>query len=105
MIEKNLLKTALVCAIIGILIILSISENIEIKKSNIINITRENIEENVKIIGKISSLTETDELIIMNVEDETGKITVITFKNQDLNLTENQIVEIEGEVIDYKGKI
>lgn len=104
-IEKNLLRTALVCSIIGIFIILSISENIEIKNLNIAEITKEKLEETVKITGEIISKTDTEDLIIMNVKDSTGEMTVITFKSDDIKLEKNQLVEIQGEVIDYKGKI
>lgn len=107
--EKNLLIAALICSTIGIFIILTIQYipilNLEPEHLSIINITKENIGETVKIIGTITRITKTDELAIINIQDNTGKITIIFFTNDPLNLTENQIVEISGEVVEYKGEL
>lgn len=106
MLEKKLLITALICSLAGIFIILSISESIEAKKYDIIKITKENLNENVIITGSIIKITETDELIITKVKDNTSQITVVIFKNkQKLDLKEGQIIEVEAKVIDYKGQL
>lgn len=107
--EKNLLITALICSIIGIFIILSVQHipilNQDSEITNITSITKESIGENVKIAGTLTRLTQTEELAIMNIEDNTGKITAIFFTKDELDLIEGQTIEIEGEIIEYQGKL
>lgn len=72
---------------------------------SISNITKENIGEYVRIVGVLTDIKETDELVILNVKDDTGEIKAIAFKNKQFNITENQVISIEGKVVEYKGLI
>lgn len=103
--EKSLLKAALVCSLIGILIILFISEKIELPITEIKKIDKSMMDKEVKIQGILTSITETPGLLILNIKDNTGEITVITFKEEEIELKRNTQVEIQGTVIEYKGKI
>jgi DNA/RNA endonuclease YhcR with UshA esterase domain len=102
--ERKLLTTALICSLIGIFIILSISENISPKKYNIINITKETLNKQVILTGTISKIKTTDELTILTLKDNTGEITVVIF-DKNLNLEPNKKITVEGKVIEYKGTL
>lgn len=103
--DEKLLKISFCCSLLGILIILFITENLEVPESNIVNITKENLDETLSVSGKISYITETPGLLIINLQDNTGNITAIIFKEENISLEKNQIVTIEGKVIEYKGQL
>ncbi len=103
--EKNLLKIALISSLFGVLLILFISEKTDLSMSNIANITNSSIDQKVKIKGYITSLAETPGLYILNVRDNTGEITTIIFKEEKINLSKNDLIEVEGKVSKYKDKI
>ncbi len=104
--ENILLKLSLVFSILGILIILFISETSSIDLIKISEITKENLDEKVRIQGIIKTTADTPELLIINIEDETGTIIIILFKNsEEIILKENQKVEVVGKVMEYKDQL
>ena len=103
--DSTLLKISLCCSLLGILIILFIVENLEIPESNIGNITQEDWEKTVAVSGEIKYITETPGLLIITLGDNTGNITVIAFKEENVSLEKGQIITIEGQVIEYKDQL
>ncbi len=103
--EKTLLKIAVVCSLIGIFIVLLIVEKLDASESNIASITKDDLNEKVKVKGYINSIKETPGLLILNVKDDTGNITAILFKEDDINLKKGDLIEIDGVIKEYKGKL
>ena len=103
--EKTLLKISLITAIIGILVLLFILDKISLSNINISNLTKENLDEKIKIKAELIKITETPGLYLLTVKDFSGTITVIVFKDEILELKEGNILEIEGQVASYKDKI
>jgi len=103
--DSTLLKISLCCSLLGILIILFIVENIEIPESNISNITKADLEKTVLISGRINYITETPGLFIIMLGDQTGNITAIVFKEENISLEKGQIIQVEGQVIEYQNKL
>lgn len=99
--DNQLLKLSLICSLIGVFILIILSERIDISQSNIANITKDNVDKTVKIKGYITSFTETPGLYIMNIKDTTASITAIVFKEDQLNITKGSLVEVEGKVKEY----
>jgi len=79
--EKNLLKVALICSLIGIISLYLISENMEIKQKNIEKITLEDIDRNVKVKGFVKKLFENDKVMIITIE-QPQDMTVVLFKSK-----------------------
>lgn len=102
--ESSLFKIALAASLVGILILLIIVENTEIKTMEIKEIQDRKEEEIVGIKGNINSIKETPGLYILEVEDNSGKISTIVFKEDKLNLSKGNKVEIEGTVKEYQNK-
>lgn len=102
--EKDLFKISLLCSLVGILILLIISERIEAPSIKISEINKELIEKQVKISGNITSITQKPGILIFNVKDETGQIKVITF-GEEVKLERNLAVEIEGIIKEYQGAL
>jgi len=104
--EKTLLKLSLVVSLTGLLLLIIILEQIEIKEYKIKDLTNELIGKDVQLKGTITRITETPGLIIFNMNDKTGEIAGIIFKDeQQINITKDQDVEITGKIQLYKSKL
>ena len=103
--EKTILKLSLAIAMTGIILLLFISETVEIKSYKIEDLTKKDAGKDVEVAGIITRVTETPGLFIFNIQDETGEITAILFKDGKTNITANIHVEIQGEAQEYKGDI
>ncbi len=101
--ESTLFKIALFFSLIGIFLIVVIAENLEIKLYKISSITNSNLDEKVKIIGVVDSIKETPGLIILDVKDETGKIKVVLFKEEKIEINKYDNVEVIGKIVKYKN--
>lgn len=102
--ESSLFKIALTISVIGILILLIIVENTEVKKVEIKDIDNKKEEEIVRIAGVINNVKETPGLYILGIEDKSGKISVIVFKEEKLNISKGDQADIEGTVKEYQNK-
>lgn len=101
--ESTIFKIALLFSLIGIFIILIVAETLEVKLYKISSITNENLDEKVKVIGKVTSIRETPGLIIIDLKDETGIIKVIVFKEDEININKDDNLEVIGKVIKYRN--
>jgi hypothetical protein len=103
--EKTLFKIALLCSFVGLIILFFISDKISIDNISISNIEKEELGRDIRLIGKIERVTNGDKVIFLEVaEMKTEKISVILFKDRDIDLIEGSYVEIEGEIDEYNGK-
>ncbi|MBW3003481.1 hypothetical protein KY328_05970 [Candidatus Woesearchaeota archaeon] len=103
MLEKTLLKIALVITVIGIASLFLISEKLEINE-NIISI--DNIGKDVKVTGLVTRISDTDNVMFLEIS-KPEKITACIFKNrfQSININESDIITVEGEIEEYEGKL
>ena len=103
--EKRLLKITLICSLIGLFILFIFSENISISEKDISKIEDEGIGDDVKIIGKVSKVTNTDKIAFLEIyQEKIEKITVVLFKNQNISLMPGMKVEVVGSIEDYNGE-
>ena len=42
---------------------------------------------------------------MINVKDDTGNIDVVVFKEENLELKEGDVIQVEGQVTEYQGKL
>lgn len=102
--EKHLIKIAIICSLIGILIILLITEFTVIPLVKISEINKDLLNKEVKVQGKIISIKETPGLYIFTVEDD-SIIKAVMFKEELLQISKGDSVEIQGRVIEYKKEL
>lgn len=102
--EKTLLRIALISGIIGIVILFIISDNIEINEKNIDKINKANVEEDVKLTGTISKITQLEKVAFIELE-QPATMTIILFKDKNLSLYKGDNVEIIGEIDEYGGEL
>ena len=101
--DKDLLKITLIVSIIGIFILTLYVESIQTSPIEISKINKDMLDQTVKIKGTITQLTETEGLYILTIKDDES-IPVIVIKDEFLQLSKQDFVEIEGKVIEYKNK-
>ena len=103
--EKTLFKLSLICSLVGIFIILIINESYSLSYSNISLIDNSSIGKTVKVQGFIISISDSPGILIMSIQDKTSNITVIAFKEDEINLQKNDLIEVSGIVKEYKDKL
>ena len=102
--EKTLFKIALICSFAGLIILFFISEKISIDKVNVSDIEKKELGRDIRLIGKIERVTNMDKVIFLEISElKTEKISVVLFKDRDLDLIEGSYVEIDGEIDEYNG--
>ena len=102
---ETLLNISIISSLIGIGIILFMVENLDLKVVDISSITKNQVDQRVKIIGEINSIKNTLGLMILDVKDSTGNIDIIIFKEENYTIKKGEKVEIEGTVTEYKGTL
>lgn len=102
--NKILLKISLVFSLIGVIIILLIAEYTELPLTKIGELQNKKLDENVRIQGTITSVKNLPTLMILKIKDETGSISAILFKEEEIQIKKDQKVEIRGKIIEYQGE-
>jgi DNA/RNA endonuclease YhcR with UshA esterase domain len=98
----NFLKISLTISLIGIFLLLTLSNILEPKLINIEKINDRLINKKIKIQGEISNIKtyEDSNFQTISIRDNTGKIEVTIDKI--LNLKNNQTIILIGKVTQYK---
>lgn len=104
--ESVLIKASLIIALVGIITLIMISDKIEIKEYKLSEITKNLLEREIKITGKITGITETQGLYLLNLEADKRKLKVVVFKeDKNLSFQKNQLIEVIGTVALYKKEL
>ena len=91
---KLLLLISFLASMAGIIILYTLSSNIELNNIPIEKINQELINDNVKILGKVEMVTNLDDMTILTVT-QPSTINVIVFNN--VKIYKNEKVEIIGK--------
>lgn len=102
--EKTLLKIAFIFSIVGVVALFLVSENIAPQEIKISEISCADSGKDVKIHGRIAGVDEKEDIVVISVAQE-KIIKVVAFKDGKLNLQKGQVIEVEGEVRNYKGNL
>ncbi len=96
------LKTTLSITLIGILLLLFLSEVLTPKLINIKDINNKLLNQKTKVQGQIFNIRtfEDSDFQILSIKDNTGKID-ITLDNV-INITNNQNITVIGTIKEYK---
>ena len=101
--ETTLLKIALICSLVGLIVLYFISTKIELKdyKPNILN---RNVGDDVKLTGIVGKITDKGDVVFIEVSQQ-NPVTVVLFTKEDnIKLKNGDNVEVIGKVQDYNGK-
>ena len=103
--DKTLLKISVICSLIGIIVLFLIADNLSLSTTEISKIQQSELGKQVKIKGKIESLSETDNLMFLTVgQEKIETVSVVLFKDSDIALEKGDNIELTGTLEDYEGK-
>jgi len=100
---KFLLTISRVISIMGIFVLLILSNSLEPQKMHIKDISSKNLNKKVQTQGIINFIKTYPEFQIVGIKQDNSSITVLI--NKRTNLTENQTVEIIGKITEYKNSL
>ncbi|MBD3252831.1 hypothetical protein GF386_03810 [Candidatus Pacearchaeota archaeon] len=95
----NLLKMSFAISLIGIFLLLMIS-NTPAKKVEIEKINSEFLNKKIKVSGSIKTIKNYRNFQIIKIKDSNEEINLV--QNKKINLTKNQIIQVIGKVDKYK---
>ena len=100
--EATLLKIALICSLVGLVVLYFISTKIEVRdyKPALLN---KNIGDDVKLQGTITKINDQGNVIFVDVIQQ-NSVSVVLFSGNDINLKNGDKVEVIGKVQEYNGK-
>lgn len=101
--EKTLFKIAFSVSLIGIFILLFISEKTNIKSIQISSINPSMLDQQIKVNGKVEKITKTGLVSIIQLKDETSSIKVVAFEN--LTINKDDTLEVTGKITSYKNEL
>ncbi len=102
--EKTLFKTALIVSIVGVAVLFFISDFSELGETDIQEITIDDLDKNVKVIGAVTKVIDTDKVIIMDIAQQ-EELKVVVFKDKNVSLKRGDYIEVLGTVEEYKGEL
>lgn len=97
----SLEKIAFITAILGIIVLFFLSENLEPQLITINKLTIKDIDNYVKIQGNITYIKQYESSTLLKIDDGTEKIYAVFYGK--MNLTKDIPVVITGKVTEYKG--
>lgn len=101
--ETTLLKIALICSLVGLIVLYFISAKIEAKDYKPARLN-ENIGDDVKLKGVILGISDRGDVVFIEVSHQNPVDVVLFTKDNNLNLNEGDSIEVIGEVQEYNGK-
>ena len=101
--ETTLLKIALICSLIGLIILYFISTGIDVKdyKPSTLN---KNVGDDVKLKGTIAKITDKGSVVFIEVNQQNPVSVVLFNKDDNSKLKNGDNVEIIGKIQEYNGK-
>ncbi len=103
---EALMKIALATSLLGLFSLYILSETLEPKIILISEIDEKMFDSYTRISGQITSARETEGLYILHVEDSSGEIDVVIYKEgEKISFHKGQEVEVIGKVSEFRGKL
>ncbi len=102
--ESTLFKISLTLSIIGILVLLFVSEKKDADLVTIEEALNSSIGQKVKIKGQLTTIINSPGFLILNIKDNTGEIKAIAFIEEEIRIFPNSTVKVEGQIKEYKNE-
>lgn len=104
--EERLGKAALICSLIGLIVLLLLTEEKSEKKEIAIDLTEELKEKEVRIQGTIKQIIDLPSIFILILQNKNQEYKVVGFKNKGgIDLKKGQDIMVIGIVKEYKGNL
>ena len=104
--EKTLFKIAFICTVVGLWVLFFISENLEIEEIDVSKIDSIDIGKEVRVIGRVERITDTEKVAFMVVgQEKIESVSVVLFKDGEIFIEQGDYVELIGKLDDYNGEV
>jgi len=101
--EKNILKISLILVFLGLIFLYFYSSEINLNKVE--NFDNLQLEEKVKAEGVVKQVSVSEKVIFIKLSAlREQQMDVIVFNDEEVFIQKGDLVEISGEVEEYKGK-
>lgn len=108
--DETLLKLSLISSIIGIILLFVFAQSLEAERIDIGEIDKSFIGKNVEVYATISSISESKGNYFFKLNDKTGNINAVIFKNTAASLDTARFkkgmqIVIKGKISEYEGNM
>ena len=101
--ERTILIASLIVTILGLLFLFLYADELDLKVVE--NMDTIQLQEPIRIYGKVLEATTTDKVIFLKMEGERVEtVDIIVFNDEDILVRPGDNVEIQGVVEEYNGK-
>ena len=82
--EKTLFKIAILCTVVGLLVLFFFSSHIEVDSIDVSRIDATDIDSEVRVVGKVLSVSSTEKVMFLSVgQEKIEDVDVVLFKDSD----------------------
>ena len=103
--EKTLAHVSLAASILGILGLYILSLFVDCDLHAIADINPDLIGKTIRIQGEVQSIVQKEQLLFLEIQDETGEITVMLYTDEKVSVKKEEAIEIIGTVEEYNGAL
>lgn len=103
--EKTLKKIALVFSLLSLVLLYIYLQNQQLDFTPISQAKEEPEGNTVKIFGRVKRFTNTNKVAFIELEQQEFKnIDIVLFKDRNITLQKNDLIEVEGSLEEYQGE-
>ncbi len=100
-----LTKLCVLSTLIGIILLIIISDKLDVPTSTISSLSKEDINNQVKVKGIVNQVVNKESIIILNLKDASSSIKVVLFNPKESKIKKNSFVEVDGKISLYEDKL
>jgi len=101
--EKTLVRTSIICSIIGLTVLYIISQTFEMDETTIDD-AKNKLNENIKIKGIVTKVTESNKTIVMEITQPTSIKAVYFKENGNEEFEQGDLIEATGYIEEYNNE-
>ena len=101
--ETTLLKIALICSLVGLIVLYFISTKIEVKDYKPSSLNK-NVGDDVSLKGIVTKINDRGNVVFVDLQSQNYVTVVLFTKDENLKLKNGDDVEVIGKVQEYNGK-
>ena len=101
--DVTLLRTALVCAVVGLTALIILLDNVVIDEAVVAKINKDRVDETIVVSGVVKSISEKSGVVILLVE-QSKAIEVLLFDGRKEDFSVGEVVEVQGRIKEYNSK-
>ena len=101
--EKTLLKLSIIGSLLGLIILFTLAQKIEIGEKQINKLTTGDIEQSIKITGLVTKVTNREKVMFLEISEK-AKVNALLFKKGNITIETGDLIEIKGTVDEYNNQ-